>query len=64
MFNKNFVPDMPAFLHFHDLVYICALVVMVVGICCSDIMPVNYLVLCQFCMTHVTANDWRDEQSA
>lgn len=63
MLAKNFVPNMSAFCISCNLVYICAFVVMVVVIRCSDIMPVNKL-LCQFCMTHTTANDWIDEQPA
>lgn len=63
MLAKYFVPKMSTFCISYNLVYICASVVTVVVTCCSDIMPVNKL-LCQFCMTHMTANEWIDEQSA
>lgn len=63
MLAKNFVPNMSVFCISDNLVYICAFVVTVAVICCSDIMPVNKL-LCQFCVTHMTANDWIDEPPA
>lgn len=63
MLENNFVPNMSAFCISNNLVYICAFVVMVVVVCGNDIMPANEL-LCQFCMTHMTANDWIDEQPA
>lgn len=63
MLAKNFVPNVSVFCISYNLVYICAFVVTVVVICCGDIMPANKL-SCQFCVTHMTASDWIDEQSA